>query len=87
MSDKFINMSLDIGGFLIIIVSGSVQVTLESVNFFSWVVAGLLPVEHVGLFSVDSFVLEFLLGNPEFNSEGFVREDVALVEVLDSELG
>lgn len=62
------------------------QVTLEFVNSVSWVVAGLLPVEHIGLFSVDSFVLEFLLGNPEFNSEGLVGEDVALVEVLDGEL-
>lgn len=80
-------MSLDIGGVLIITVSSSLQVNLEFVNSVSWIVAGLLPVEHVGLFFVNSFVLEFLLGDPEFNSKGLVGEEVALVEVLDGELG
>jgi hypothetical protein len=56
---------------------------LEASNLFTRVIAGFLPVEHFRLFLDSSFVFEFLLGNPEFNSDGFVAEDVALVEVLD----
>lgn len=85
LSDKFVDLLLSFGG-IDVAVLYSLQVILKSVNSISYVVARLLPVEHLGLFTAESFVFKLLLGNPEFNSEGLVGEEIALIKVLDSGL-
>jgi hypothetical protein len=85
LSDKFVDLLLSFGG-IDVAVLYPLQVILKSVNSISYVVARLLPVEHLGLFTAESFVFKLLLGNPEFNSEGLVGEEIALIKVLDSGL-
>jgi len=45
------------------------------------------PVHHLVLFLVVTFILEFLLGDPEVNRYGSVPERCHLVEVFDSKFG